>query len=132
VSALYRRGESSKRQGVNEELRGRVTTGRGSVSGGILGWSLKTRRADGWVPRVSEGKRERGYPFGNLAGWAVDLFWCWAEWVPRGLLSFCFLFFFSFSVFLISFFFAKFIQIKSNHFLKFSKIQHCALTQQEN
>jgi hypothetical protein len=52
-------------------------------------------------PVLSVGERERrGYRFGVL-GWAVGLFWYWAEWFPRGLFHiFLFLSSFSFSDFL--------------------------------
>jgi hypothetical protein len=68
----------------------------------IFGPSLKT--TDGWGPlsvREDEGPR---YRFGFLPGWAVDLIWSWAEWGPQARFQFFyFLFFFSFSDFLISF-----------------------------
>jgi hypothetical protein len=44
-----------------------------TVTGGISGWSLKTRRADGWDPRVSEREGGERYPFGIfLDGPRVD------------------------------------------------------------
>jgi hypothetical protein len=49
---------------------------------------------------------------------------------PRAFLYFYFVFFFSFSVFLISFIvFAKILQFKSNFFQKFSKGVHIILSQ---
>jgi hypothetical protein len=54
----------------------------------------------GLVLSVGEGER-REYRFGML-GWAVGLFWYWAECFPRGLFHiFLFLSSFSFSVFLL-------------------------------
>jgi hypothetical protein len=51
-------------------------------------------------PAVSGRKRERGYRFGELAGWAAGFFLCWAETVPLALFrvfisSLLFLFLFS-------------------------------------
>jgi hypothetical protein len=66
-------------------------------------------------------------------GWAVGLLQTWAGMVPGAIFYFYFIFFFSFSVFLISFIlFANLIQIKPNHFQKFSKNQCNDLTLQEN
>jgi hypothetical protein len=65
----------------------------------------------------------REYPLGILAGWAVGRLRDWAEWLPRGLFLFYFIFFFFFFCFLISLIlFAKMLQINSNHFQNFSKI----------
>jgi hypothetical protein len=58
-----------KRAGIKEEFRGRIN----SVSGEKFGWRLKMSRADEWVPRVSERRRERGYRFGEkVSGPWVD------------------------------------------------------------
>jgi hypothetical protein len=77
-------------------------------------------RADEGVPPVSEERREKGIPFRDCF-----LLGCGPILVPGqmgspGPFSY-FLFFFCF---LISFIvFAKLLQINSNHFQKFSKIQ---------
>jgi hypothetical protein len=55
------------------------------------------------------------YQFGRMPGWAVGLFYGWAEGFPRGPIRYFFLFFLFFSCFLIFFIsFAFVIQIDSN------------------
>jgi hypothetical protein len=71
-------------------------------------------------------RRERGGrdTLLGLASWAAGLFLVWAEAVPPGPFLFLFLLFFFFFYFLIPFIdFAKLLQINSNHFQEFSKIQ---------
>jgi hypothetical protein len=85
----------------------------------------REERDDRWGPPVSEGREGRGYRFGEGASWAAGLIWSWARWFPRGPFSifiFLSLFPFLFSISFVSF--AKRLQINSNHFQKFSKIQN--------
>jgi hypothetical protein len=82
-------------------------------------------------PVLSVGERERrGYRFG-VFGWAVGLFWYWAEWFPRGPFHiFLFLASFPFLFFLNSLIdFAKMLQTNSIHFQKFCKIYSKVLNQ---
>jgi hypothetical protein len=81
-------------------------------------------RSDWWGPRVSVGREEAEIPFrvrlpGLRAGSSSG-----PKGSPGPSFIFFFLFFFFFFCFLISFLdFAKKLQINSNHFQKFSKIQ---------
>jgi hypothetical protein len=80
--------------------------------------------------RLSAREGRRGYRFGMFPGWAVGLIRDWAGLTPQAffhIFLFLFLFFFSFLIYFILF--ANLIQINSNHFLNFSKIQHNVLKQ---
>jgi hypothetical protein len=79
---------------------------------------------DSWGPLVSEMRERAGYQFGLQVSWTMGRIWRWAEPLPLGP----FLFFSLFSSFLflfpISFItFANLVQIESNQFVNFSKIQ---------
>jgi hypothetical protein len=122
VWAIYRRGLRTKRPGINSNWR-REFTERETVSGVIS--AREGRRLTGGT-HCQRGEERKRYRFGMRGKQAVDLFFFWAEWVPRGpfhififFSSFLFLFF----VFLL-YLLPKMLQINSNHFQKFSKNQH--------
>jgi hypothetical protein len=91
-----------------------------AVSGEIDGRRLKTTRPWPVGPAVSGRKRERGYRFGELAGWAAGFFLCWAETVPLAL----FRVFISSLLFLFLFFWieSNLLQTPSNQFKPLSEI----------
>jgi hypothetical protein len=116
----YRRGLASKRQGIKGELRGGVT-GRFQWGRGRGYWGRRTWQGGSTCQR---GKGEKWVPVRDwLAGPRASLT-SGPKGFPRGpSLFFCSLSF-SLFCFLISFVdFAKLLQINSNHFQKFSKIQ---------
>jgi hypothetical protein len=81
--------------------------------------------ADRWVPPVIRGREEEGTLSGCLVRWAAGRFGVGPERVPAVQFSyFSCSFSFSFFCFLISILsFANMLQINSNHFQEFSKIQ---------
>jgi hypothetical protein len=104
--------------------RGRKCCTVETVTGVVNARRKMTGSADRWVP-LSAREREKGeYRFG-FAFWAAGYFSDLGRGVPRGpfLFLFCFLsFLFLFSISFIAF--AYCIQIKSNQFQIFYKIQN--------
>jgi hypothetical protein len=105
--ASYRRGESSDRASIEEELKRELIRGWRTRSLGVISGQRKKKARLTGGPRLSvRGEENRRYRF----GWGGDgpasgmLAWALARARPRWLLSFffdLFLFFFLFSVFLI-------------------------------
>jgi hypothetical protein len=96
--------------------------GEETVSAGF-GPGRKTM-TDAWGPRVGEGERGGGTDSGQRRFGPWVPFLIWAEGFPRPFSIFfssLLLFFFLFSNSFVSF--AKKLQINSNHFQEFSKIQ---------
>jgi hypothetical protein len=92
--AIYRRRESSKWSRSEENLRGELTGGEGSVTGGILGRRLKKALVLTRGPRLSaRWEKEKGTDLGK-ARWATGWFLIWAERSPRVHLVYFFLFWF--------------------------------------
>jgi hypothetical protein len=102
--ASYRRGESSDRASIEEELKRELIRGGRTRSLGVISGQRKKKAGLTGGPRLSvRGEENRRYRF----GWGGDgpasgmLAWALARARPRWLLSFFFLICFSFSFYFL-------------------------------